>query len=139
MDARGRAVGDSEDARSQRGGHDLGDERRPDSACRQHAGQSPNERALGNKAVLHGAADTGLASLGTRRDAVLGRHEREQRPRSSLIRDHEQTCHVSPECHETRKAETEIVGCEVFGTDDAGIGVASFLEPGPGHAEFTGR
>ena len=28
---------------------------------------------------------------------------------------------------------------EVFTTDDAGIGVASFLEHGPGKAEFTGR
>lgn len=28
---------------------------------------------------------------------------------------------------------------EVFRTDDAGIGVASFLEHGPGKAEFTGR
>ena len=28
---------------------------------------------------------------------------------------------------------------EVFGTDDARIGVASFLENGPGKAEFTGR
>lgn len=28
---------------------------------------------------------------------------------------------------------------EVFGTDDAGIGVASFLADGPGHATFTGR
>ena len=28
---------------------------------------------------------------------------------------------------------------EVFGTDDAGIGVASFLEHGPGKASFTGR
>lgn len=28
---------------------------------------------------------------------------------------------------------------EVFGTDDAGIGVASFLEHGPGKATFTGR
>jgi enoyl-CoA hydratase/carnithine racemase len=28
---------------------------------------------------------------------------------------------------------------EVFGTDDARVGVASFLEHGPGKAEFTGR
>ncbi|MEO6988755.1 MAG: enoyl-CoA hydratase-related protein [Aquihabitans sp.] len=28
---------------------------------------------------------------------------------------------------------------EVFGTDDAAIGVASFLADGPGHATFTGR
>ncbi len=28
---------------------------------------------------------------------------------------------------------------DVFGTDDAGIGVASFLENGPGAANFTGR
>lgn len=28
---------------------------------------------------------------------------------------------------------------EVFGTDDANIGVASFLADGPGHATFTGR
>jgi enoyl-CoA hydratase len=28
---------------------------------------------------------------------------------------------------------------EVFGTTDANIGVQSFLEQGPGHAEFTGR
>ena len=28
---------------------------------------------------------------------------------------------------------------EVFGTDDAATGVASFLEHGPGHATFTGR
>jgi enoyl-CoA hydratase len=28
---------------------------------------------------------------------------------------------------------------EVFGTDDAGIGVASFLEQGPGKARFVGR
>ncbi|RLE22554.1 MAG: enoyl-CoA hydratase/isomerase family protein, partial [Actinobacteria bacterium] len=28
---------------------------------------------------------------------------------------------------------------EVFATDDASIGVASFLENGPGKAEFTGR
>jgi enoyl-CoA hydratase/carnithine racemase len=28
---------------------------------------------------------------------------------------------------------------EVFRTDDSAIGVASFLEHGPGHAEFTGR
>ncbi len=28
---------------------------------------------------------------------------------------------------------------EVFGTEDARIGVASFLENGPGHARFTGR
>ncbi|CAN5761123.1 enoyl-CoA hydratase-related protein [soil metagenome] len=28
---------------------------------------------------------------------------------------------------------------EVFGTDDARIGVQSFLEHGPGHADFTGR
>ena len=28
---------------------------------------------------------------------------------------------------------------EVFGTDDARIGVASFLEHGPGKATFTGR
>jgi len=28
---------------------------------------------------------------------------------------------------------------EVFGTDDARIGVASFLEHGPGHATFTAR
>jgi len=28
---------------------------------------------------------------------------------------------------------------EVFGTDDARIGVESFLENGPGHARFTGR
>ena len=27
----------------------------------------------------------------------------------------------------------------VFATDDAGIGVASFLENGPGKASFTGR
>ena len=28
---------------------------------------------------------------------------------------------------------------EVFGTEDARIGVASFLENGPGKAQFTGR
>jgi enoyl-CoA hydratase/carnithine racemase len=28
---------------------------------------------------------------------------------------------------------------QVFATEDAGIGVASFLEHGPGHARFTGR
>ena len=28
---------------------------------------------------------------------------------------------------------------EVFGTEDAAIGVASFLEHGPGKATFTGR
>ena len=28
---------------------------------------------------------------------------------------------------------------EVFGTDDAAIGVASFLEHGPGQATFTGH
>jgi enoyl-CoA hydratase/carnithine racemase len=28
---------------------------------------------------------------------------------------------------------------EVFGTNDARIGVASFLENGPGKAQFTGR
>ena len=28
---------------------------------------------------------------------------------------------------------------EVFGTDDARLGVASFLEHGPGKAAFTGR
>ena len=28
---------------------------------------------------------------------------------------------------------------EVFRTEDAGLGVASFLEHGPGRAEFTGR
>ena len=28
---------------------------------------------------------------------------------------------------------------EVFGTDDSQIGVKSFLENGPGKAEFTGR
>jgi len=28
---------------------------------------------------------------------------------------------------------------EVFGTDDSQIGVRSFLEHGPGKAEFTGR
>jgi enoyl-CoA hydratase len=28
---------------------------------------------------------------------------------------------------------------EVFGTDDARVGVQSFLERGPGKADFTGR